>query len=252
MNRLFCLGVAFLFTSFVGICQSATYRLWAEAPTIEQEATSIWRTINDIEFLQQHGYTINLPEHPLINSLLEKSKNGHFGNEDFPVIYSIVEDLYDEENYKAAIQKVNAEIPLLDNLINTLDDSRKDWDWNFNRFKQYHVTFTLYGTGGSYDPDAGRITMLTNKTGGFMRYENPANTIIHEIVHMGIEHLIQKYKVPHPEKERIVDRFVVLMFGKELKEYKVQNMGNTEIDELLAQRSDLQTLPAVIQQVSGD
>ncbi len=60
-------------------------------PTIEQEATSIWRTINDIEFLEKQGYRINLPENDLIQSLILKSKNGEFGNDDFPEIYNLLE-----------------------------------------------------------------------------------------------------------------------------------------------------------------
>ena len=252
MNKLFCLGVVFLLIGFVGISQSRAYRLQVAAPTIEQEATSIWRTINDIEFLENYGYSISLPDDPLISALIEKSKAGGFGNEDFPTIYTLVERIYNPKNYEAALQKVNTQTTLLHNLITELDNVRKDWDWNFNMFEQYQVTFTLYGTGGSYDADEGRITMLTNNAGAFMGYENPANTITHEIVHIGIEHLIQKYQVSHSSKERAVDLFVLVMFGQKLTEYNVQNMGPPEIDERIAQKSDLSQLPDILQHLPKD
>jgi len=74
-----------------------------------------------------------------------------------------------------------------------------------------------------------------------MNYDNPANTIIHEIVHMGIEKsIIQKYNLSHGLKERIVDTIVYVLFGEFLPEYKVQNMGDTKIDKFLKKEGGFQ------------
>jgi len=231
-------------------CKSQTQdsRIEIIQPTIEQEATSIWRTINDIEFFEKQGYNINLPKDSLIDALITKSKNGTFGNEDFPTIYSLVETkVFEQKNYEQAIQKVGNEINFLNNLINEIDDKKSSWDWEFNIFDKYKVVFTLYGTGGSYDPDEGTITLLTNKEGGFMKYKNPAYTIIHEISHMGMEYsIVQKYSLTHGLKERLVDTFVYLTFKEKLPNYKIQNMGDGNIDKYLNKKKDIESLNSII------
>ena len=114
--------------------------------------------------------------------------------------------------------------------------------------KHYEVIFTLYGSGGSYDPQTGLITLFTTKEGKFKKYQNPANTIIHEIVHIGMEHsLVQKYNLAHGLKERIVDTFVFLMFGELLPEYTIQNMGDPGIDEHLRNKEDLKALNTILE-----
>ena len=136
---------------------------------------------------------------------------------------------------------------LINSFITKIDSEKKNWDWEFNTFDRYKIIFTLYGTGGSYDPDQGTITLLTTKDGRFMNYENPANTIIHEIVHMGMEYsIVQKYKLSHGNKERIVDTFVYLMFKDQLSDYSIQNMGDPKIDSYLDSKQKINTLNAIV------
>ncbi len=231
-------------------CKSQTQVLRIEIvqPSIEQEATSIWRTINDISFFEKQVYNINLPKDSLIDSLITKSKNGTFGNEDFSSIYSLVESkVFDQQDYKLAIQKVENQMSLMNSLINEIDSKKSQWDWNFKMFDKYKVIFTLYGTGGSYDPDDGTITLFTNKDGKFMNYENAVNTIIHELTHMGMEYsIIQKYNLNHGLKERLVDTFVYLMFKEKLPEYKIQNMGDRNIDKYLNKKKDIESLNSIV------
>ena len=78
-----------------------------------------------------------------------------------------------------------------------------------------------------------------------MNYEQPANTIIHEIVHLGVEtSLVQRYQLSHPMKERLVDTIVYLLFNDLLPQYKVQNMGETRLDQYLSTPEDLVDLEA--------
>ncbi len=243
-----CFVIVVLITSINCKSQTKTSRIEIVQPTIEQEATSIWRTINDIKFFEKQGYTIHLPKDALMDSLISKSKNGTFGNKDFPTIYNFLEaKIFDQKHYKKAIQKVEDQIDLINNLLGKIDTLKSKWDWNFKMFDTYKVVFTLYGTGGSYDPDQGTITLLTNKEGGFMNYKNPANTIIHEITHMGMEYsIVRKYNLSHGLKERIVDTFVFLMFKENLPEYRIQNMGDVRIDEYLNKPGDIPNLNAVV------
>lgn len=246
--RFKLLFIVLMVISLSSRSQAQVYRIEIVQPSIDQEATSIWRTINDIAFLENQGYNINLPNDPLVDSLIRKSRNGSFGNEDFPTIYALVESrVFDKGNYKQAIQKVENQIELLNNLVNEIDARKSAWDWNFQMFDTYQIIFTLYGTGGSYDPDAGTITLLTNQAGDFMNYRQPANTIIHEITHMGMEYsIVQKYNLSHGLKERLVDTFVYLMFKEELPDYKIQNMGDLELDEYVTKEEDISLLNKII------
>lgn len=216
--------------------------------TIQQEATSVWRTINDIVFFEKQGYSINLPKDEQIDSLIIKSKNGTFGNEDFESIYNLVKTkIFNKKHYKKATKKVNEQNKLINTLIDQIDSKKKEWDWKFNAFDKYRIIFTLYGTGGSYDPDEGTITLLTTQEGGFMNYQNPANTIIHEITHMGMEYsIVQKYKLAHGTKERIVDTFVYLMFKEYLPDYRIQNMGDKKIDNYLSKQENINSLGSIM------
>ena len=132
-------------------------QIQVSVPTIEQEATSIWRTINDIEFLEQQGYNIQLPDHEVIKAMLAKSKNQQFGSADFPRIYELLESsIYDPDKYTAALEKVRAQEPLLNAMIARLKQDRTSWPWEFKTFETYSVVFTLYGTGGTLKRSKGK------------------------------------------------------------------------------------------------
>lgn len=240
--------LSFSIISFNCLSQKQFSRIEIVEPTIQQEATSIWRTINDYSFLEKQGYKINLPKHALIDSLITKSKNGIFVNEDFEKIYTLLETkFFDGQNYEKAKQKIGDQIDLMNEFLSIVDSRKRKWDWKFKMFDTYKIVLTLYGTGGSYDPDGGIVTLLTNKEGGFLKYENPANTIIHEISHMGMEYsLVQKHNLPHGLKERIVDTFVHLMFHEKLPQYKIQNMGDSAIDDYFNKQEDIDSLNEIV------
>lgn len=240
--------VVFSIICFSCKLQAQQSRIEIVIPSIEQEATSIWNTINDISFFKEQGYLIHLPEDPLIDSLILKSEIGSFGNDDFPVIYRLVErNYYEVENYETAKQKVEQQLELLNGFIHEIESQRNGWDWTFQLFDSYQVLFTLYGTGGSYDPEKGIITLFTNEKGEFMKYENPAYTIIHEITHMGMEQsIVLKHQLSHELKERVVDTFVSLMFQEKIPGYQIQKMGDEDIHEHLKNTTDIESLNAIL------
>lgn len=233
--------------------QAQNLKISASIPTIQQEATSIWRTINDIKFFEQMGYTVNLPEDELIEALKLKSKEGNFSNDDFSSIYNLLESgVYNQSHYQAALQKVDEQQAVLKNALQQLESFQHGLDWEFRTYANYDIVFTLYGSGGSYDPNTGVITLFTTKQGAFKNYKNPANTIIHEIVHIGIENsLIQKYSILHMQKERIVDKFVYLMFGDLLPQYKIQDFGNLDIDAYIKGKDDLKNLDSALEEYAS-
>ena len=46
------------------------------------------------------------------------------------------------------------------------------------------INLTLYGPGGSYNPQEGSIILMITKEGTFKQSLDPAETIVHEIVHI--------------------------------------------------------------------
>ncbi|MEM9549452.1 MAG: hypothetical protein AAGA77_26010 [Bacteroidota bacterium] len=223
-----------------------------QVPSVEGETDYIWRTIQDIEFFEKNNYQVSLPDHELIEKLKKKSRSGSLTNADYRELkFLMVETIYDQTDYSKGHEKVENEAALLNRMISELKNTK--YNWVFKSFEQYTVNLTLYGPGGSYNPEEGSILIFTTPSGGFKRYENPVNTIIHEIVHIGIEDsIIAKYSVSHSLKERIVDTFVKLTFGTFLPKYRVQDMGESRSDRFLNARSDLIDLDQKVQQILED
>lgn len=74
-----------------------------------------------------------------------------------------------------------------------------------------------------------------------------AETIVHEIVHIGIEkNMIEKFNIPHPFKERIVDKFVHYHFGEIFPQYRMQRVGDSLIDNYLNHQDSWNKLPYYI------
>jgi len=87
--------------------------------------------------------------------------------------------------------------------------------------------------------------MLTTKEGSFKR-KNPVETVIHEITHIGIEEsIVEKYKLNHWEKERLVDLIVKIIFKEELPDYNLQKNECTELDQYIEVEA-IKNLPEVI------
>ncbi|NER15342.1 hypothetical protein GWK08_17945 [Leptobacterium flavescens] len=220
-------------------------------PTPEQEADQIWRTLRDIAFFEKHNYQLSLPKNELIDDLKQKSRANRLSQNDYESLKKFVKTrAYKKSDYLMGYEKIEQVVPLLNKMVTSIGQSRKNWD--FKEYDVYQVNLTLYGPGGSYDPDNGSILIFTTLDGRFKQYDNPVNTLIHEIVHIGMENSIMaEYKVPHPLKERIVDTFVWLSFGELLPDYRIQNMGDKRIDDHLKERKDLEDLAEIVKAFTG-
>ena len=61
---------------------------------------------------------------------------------------------------------------------------------------------------------------------------DPVGTVLHEIVHIGIEEsIIQKYALNHWEKERLVDLICQQYLQNFLPNYQLQKNGNKMLDD---------------------
>lgn len=220
-------------------------------PTVDAEVNFIWRTIQDTKFFEENNYSVRLPKAPLVDELKGKAKSGTLNSEDFKRLQELVKSsVYKQQDYQAGYKKIKSELALVNKMVGELKQLPLNWKFKF--FETYQVNLTLYGPGGSYNSDEGSLVIQTTPEGRFKGYSNPANTIIHEITHMGIEDsIIQKYQVPHSLKERIVDSFVLLSFKKYLPTYKLQNMGDHRIDPYLKKPADLANLEKWVKAITG-
>lgn len=94
-------------------------------------------------------------------------------------------------------------------------------------FSSYGIKLTKYGTGGSYNTKRRTVTLLVE---GKDRRELLC-TLVHEMVHIGIQHLVERYKITHWRKERLVDLLVAKNFPK------LKLMQKTREDSLVVDRA---------------
>ena len=227
----------------------AQSRISINIPSAVSEADFIWRTIRDIRFFEQNNYQLRLPKGDFMQSLLKKAREGTLSDSDYEQFREFfIENIYYLSDYEKGSQKIESELVLVDKMVEQIIRSPRNW--NFMKFSKYQVNLTLYGSGGSFDPEQGSLLIMTTPEGEFMQYDSPANTIIHEIVHIGIEEsIIAKYNVPHTLKERIVDQIVFLNFKEILPEYRIQDMGEYRIDPYLNTKGDLKDLQVYVAEI---
>lgn len=252
LKGLFAL-VVLLLTGFQISCNDKVpNRVSVTIPTAEAESDYIWRTIQDIQFFEEQNYQLSLPSGALIEELKTKAKANSLSDKDYDRLQIFIKDsVYNANDYQEGYKKIEGRLELINKMIDEI--SQSSFNWNFKEFKTYKINLTLYGPGGSYDPNEGSLLIFTTKTGQFKNYDDPACTIIHEIVHIGMEEsLITKYQVPHPLKERIVDGFVFLSFKDVLPEYQIQDMGEKRADTYLREKADLKDLSTTLEIVLGE
>ncbi len=154
--------------------------------SINDEVERLQHTISKLNWYKEKGYRLCFPES-------FSTEDPNFKNEEY--IENSIRDEYNEEDYKEKEDFIKEH----SEKINTaLDKFFKET--NINPQDDYEILLTRYGVGGSY----GFPSLVTINT-QFCRGGGLAITIIHEIIHISIENLIQKYNIGHWDKETIVD-----------------------------------------------
>ena len=235
--------VAVLFSQVV-FAQSN--RITIQVPKAEDEIRYIWQQLQDLQFFIDNGYDLVLPEGELMEELKIKVLANSLDENDYVRFEEYFKnEIYQAGDYQKGFQKIEVQLELINDIVEEL--LSMDLDWDFKSFLNYDIILTLYGPGGSYNPDEGSIVLYSNSKGEFKGYSNPINTIVHEIVHIGIEQpLIQKYQISHTMKERIVDSIVSILFSEELPDYKIQDMGDYRIDPKLKTVEDILELEHIL------
>jgi len=217
-------------------------------PTVVSEAEYVWMNVKDISFFQQNNYSVSFPDIPIfMEELFDKSKTNSLTDSDYDILLNKMESsVYNQSDYNEGMRKIEKSLPVINQVIQELYNLPVEWQ--FKIFSPYKVNLTLYGPGGSYDPDTGNILLMTTPNGNFKGYSDPAYTIIHEIIHLGIEKsIIEKYGLSHQQKERLVDLFVLTYFGELLPGYQLQDFGDKGIDPYFSNKQDFIQLPRQIE-----
>ncbi|MEM9529356.1 MAG: hypothetical protein AAGA23_00410 [Pseudomonadota bacterium] len=179
------------------------------------------RTLGQMSFFDANGYDLALPSHPDFDA------DGEVGS-----LEQFSRDVYSPEVFRSAMETLGAKEALLKHALQWF--ARLPEDESFYVPDQYTVVLTLYGPGGSYDPQSGTITMLTTPKGEF-RGGGGAYTIVHEMMHIAVEvALVQRFGLSHWQKERLVDALTQRELGHLLPDYQLQSQGDSRIDEAIA------------------
>lgn len=208
----------------------------------EEEYEYLKRIISNMPFYLEHGYTVGLPD-------LDELKSEQVIKDEKRMYPIFLEKEYNKSYFAEGVKKIKEKLSVIENCLPKLAEPSKRW--GFKLFDKYLVLLTKYGPGGSYDSQTGKITMLTRKDGTF-KQEDPEQTVIHEIIHMGIEEcVVGVFKLSHSEKERLVDLLVKKTFGDVFPNYKLQSMGETKIDPYITDESINNLPPDIKKYVSS-
>lgn len=177
--------------------------------SIEDEVLRVSNTCDRMEWYKNKGYRVEMPK--------ELSLVGNFCK-DLEYIKKIVSKEFEQDIYK------KEEKYILDN-ISTINLVLEEFFFatSIEPHSNYEILLTRYGVGGSYWPPNKIIINLKFRNGSKL-----LNSIIHEIIHLSIEDLIQKYKVDQWEKERLVD----LIFDKVAPEINIMQKLSIDIKNI--------------------
>lgn len=212
-----------------------------QVPSAKDAFSYLWYVLTRMPFYKANGYQVSLPDNA---EFLALAKNGIDGQTDKSYYFKLFENkVYSTDEYAAGLAAVQKEMNTVRAALPVFKQVEKNW--GFVVHDPYLVRLTLYGPGGSYNPNTGMVTLKTTSKGTFGR-PNPSHTITHEMVHMGVQHLVDQYKLTHWEKERLVDLFCMLVFAKTLPGYQGQSKGDRGIDPYVTKQAIEQNLPAAL------
>lgn len=151
---------------------------------------------------------------PLINEMIEDREmltNSSSLRFDEKYFERFTKELYSQTKFEPIINKLSEFIPVIEAVSDKFE--ALNTSWGFKIYEKYIIDLDYFGTGGKYDNENGRV--ICGLKCGQIPEERMIGTIIHEMVHLGIEDLIinpEKTTTPRirkEEKERIVDNLCI-------------------------------------------
>ena len=213
-------------------------------PTVDDEFEILQEEINTIPWYQEQGYQIKLPQSPHFQKYWDNPELIKTIN--FKSLFTIFkQDIYNKDSYQNGYQLLSSNLDIIVKAINYFTLLKKKWC--FKTFATYQIRLTQYGPGGFYSYENGTIFMQVNTDDSFAELD-PVGTVLHEIVHIGIEEsIIQKYALNHWEKERLVDLICQQYLQNFLPNYQLQKNGNKMLDDYFNISDFTISLPNIIE-----
>ena len=221
----------------------------------------IRRELTKLPEWRQKGYAFNYG--PPSNSLIEELKISDMTAVDWGKVQSAVEcEIYPSFDFKPAAQAVESALPEVEKALSVFKTYQEQW--GFKLFPQYEIELVVgtIGGGGSWQTIDDTVGGIPNGTITFwqnpnpsLRGRTPAERIVHEMVHMGIEELLAlicfeagKPILHQKTKERLVDLIIEKSFKINLfPNYRTQLNQDNRIDPYISETT-LMDLPGAIKQ----
>jgi len=164
---------------------------------IESEVNRVMETLDKLEWLTKNNYKFLLP-----NGIKDPKEIKT------EMIRKLVEDEYNLKTYQIAESAILKSWEGNNGLMRKINQ-KMNGSYMLNEIT---VILTRYGTQGSYIIPNSVIINISNIPPEYL-----IKTVIHESLHLMIEHLIKKYSVEHWVKERIVDLIMDLEYKSRFK-----------------------------------
>lgn len=211
-----------------------TMQLIIRPQTPQEEFEYLLYVLKRASSYKENGCTFELPGDLRFQQLTSET----------PTLFPIFEkEVYDQIFFQKGIQALESQREVIQQVFPVFHKWHDSWGFRF--FPQYSTTLTRYGPGGSYLEDEGRIIMMTRADGSFKR-SSPRHTVIHEMVHLGIEEaVVKRFGLTQMEKERLVDKICSTQFADLLRDYQLQSKGDSRIDSYVTKET-LENLPKAV------
>ncbi|MEM1096455.1 MAG: hypothetical protein AAGJ10_17790 [Bacteroidota bacterium] len=196
--------------------------LVVQAPQPREAFSYLERTLADMDFFRENNYAVSLPNHPMFDGT----------GDDMGDVEVFVGEVYDATAFENALMAMRGQRQQLETALTRINQ----WSRHkgFGRLDSVTVTLTLYGPGGSFNPDTGDIILWTDTEARF-KGGGGLHTTIHEMVHLAVEHkLAQPFNLQHWERERLVDLITQREFADLLPDYRLQNGDSAPMDRFVA------------------
>ena len=156
----------------------------------KQEVRRVRDTLERLSWYQEEGYRVDLP-------------GGITKESDDEEVMRAVEHEYAAASYAEHAATLQKEWEALHRGFGRMKEEP-----TFHLEDEYNVVLTKYGVGGSYDPNLNKVTVKVSARprGGI------AGIVVHEVVHLAVQYLIDLHQLPHWRKERLVDLVVERYF----------------------------------------
>lgn len=207
---------------------------------------SLLTILERMPFYKSNGYNVSVPSHPLFKGLEEHPENIKTLNKD-QYFKTFVANVYKPLNCAPVQKMVDKEEFVLLAALERLQALNKQW--GFKIFPHYNIMLVPYGPGGRYDAGLGLIELKVTDDGLPYSRKKLPETIIHEMIHIGIEDLIvKKFQLTHWEKEGLVDLIGFLYLKDLLPNYTVHPSCDENIRKYITLENICNDLPAAIKQ----